>query len=731
MTTDALISPASPLTVDRGLRTVDSSRFTFHIPADDAAAYARTVTVDAMNECRVLLGTMQKIASARKVNPECRRLSQVLQGRWSPSRLRTLYYQFTGSLPNSNRYPAGDWRILLNKSKARVDNAATAGDRFRFHEFWRTLGERHHQDWAAAHNELIQIWKTGHDFDGKSYSVIPGYTAWPAEDPATGHPHGWSYSVLMRHQSSPYDQVAARIGYAKAALQRVPVLTTRVGIDIGQFIEYDDHDFNQKLLYQRKPMRAVGFGSIDVFTDYDILPSFKPILWDSEEEKKRRIGKREFMWYVVAIHTTVGYRADIGTENIIEKGTTTYDTDFEERLLAISNGKITTWRGTIQDRPAHDGQFKGRSKGNFKTKALIEGHWRIVDDAMDHIAGQMGRNRDDCPEQLAGAEQHTGQLMRAIDKLPLAQREEALAQIQFPFPLYHAWREAALDAFHRINASHDHDLQGWEKLGFVQPIWRLPSMGMESRLQAAQWLPWQSFLALPAPQQSVVKAMLDADPSLTRPYRLSRQEVWNAGRNKFTKLPMELVPTLVGPENALNAGDPIPVRHGLLTFECAEIDPDPIHFYARNGSGEFLPNDEKYVCYVNPYAPTHLIACTANGKVAAVCARYEPSCRTDETGINHALGHQSAYEAQARTRLNLRHATEADAKRMMLDNNRRVLAGEVPRGNPRLKHYAGDISDLADSDPQPSTLNPALTEPTQPVSAAEPSTDDFGTDALL
>jgi hypothetical protein len=33
-----------------------------------------------------------------------------------------------------------------------------------------------------------------------------------------------------------------------------------------------------------------------------------------------------------------------------------------------------------------------------------------VDDAMDHIAGQMGKNRDDAPEQLAGMEQYTGQL---------------------------------------------------------------------------------------------------------------------------------------------------------------------------------------------------------------------------------------------------------------------------------------------------------------------------------
>jgi hypothetical protein len=687
------------------------SPFTFDIPPDQAAAYARHASIQSIADCRQLLDAMQHLAGARKILPECRRLSSLLQRRWSPASLRAAYYKFIGKLPNAQNYPPGDWRICLNKSKARLDPAAAAGDRFRFTEFWRTLGETHHQDWAAAHRELLHIWKTQHDFSGKSYSQIPGYATWPPECPATGHPAGWSYSVLMRHQSSPYDQVAARIGYAKAALQRLPVLTTRVGLDIGQFFEFDDHEFNQKLLYQRRPMRPIGFGVIDIFSDCNFLPSFKPTLWDLEEEKKRKLTQREFMWYVIAVHTTIGYRADLGTENIIEKGTATYDATFEERLSRVSNGKITTWRGTIQDRPAHAGQFKGRSKGNFKTKPLIEGHWRLVDDAMDHIAGQMGKSRDDCPEQLAGMEQYTGQLMRSLDKLPLDQREAKLAQVQFPFPLYHAWREQALDAFHRINTAHDHDLEGWEKLGFVQPIWRFPSVvdsalgDSESRItdhaSRSPWLPWQSFLGRPPAQQGVVKAMLDNDPSLTKPYRLSRQEVWNAGVKKLTKLPMELLPELVGPENALNAGAPLTVRRGLISFECEDIDPDPLHFYARNGSGEFLPNDEKYICFVNPYAPTHLVACTYNSalrtphsalKVAAVCARYIPALRTDEDAINHELGAQSAYESQARVRLNLRHSDAAESKRAMFANNTRLL------GDPRAPSQTSPTSQAPAND---------------------------------
>jgi hypothetical protein len=164
---------------------------------------------------------------------------------------------------------------------------------------------------------------------------------------------------------------------------------------------------------------------------------------------------------------------------------------------------------------------------------------------------------------------------------------------------------------------------------------------------------------------------------------------------------MELLPELVGPENALNAGAPLTVRRGLISFECEDIDPDPLHFYARNGSGEFLPNDEKYICFVNPYAPTHLVACTYNSalrtphsalKVAAVCARYIPALRTDEDAINHELGAQSAYESQARVRLNLRHSDAAESKRAMFANNTRLL------GDPRAPSQTSPTSQAPAND---------------------------------
>lgn len=714
--------------------------FSFAVPADQAAALAASVPLEEMQRVRTLLCALAEIHSAPKILPACRRLASGLNRRgWSPFRLRQVYYRY---ISGTAEYPAGDWRILLDKTKARLDRPLSqtnlpAGRRVAFIEFWRKIGEDFHQDWAAAHDELLRIWRTGHNHLGRQFTQIPGYESWPDADPHLGHPAGWSYANLMRHQSDLYDQVAARIGHAKASAHRVPVLTTRVGLPFGAFFEFDDHEFNQRVLFQRRPMRPLGFGCVEVLSACVCHTGLKPTLWDFEEEVRRKLTEREFMWFVVALLTHLGYRPDIGTTLIVERGTAAIRAEFAARLERVSGGKLQTFVGGRFGRAAHAGQFDGRSKGNFRTKKLIEGSWALIDNATAMLPAQTGRGRDDAPEGFApgaGAEQYTNRLLKAAEASNLS--PEQFAQLQFPYPPFHTWREWALDAIHRVNSSSRHDLEGWEKLGFLQSTWRLPS--------SQNWLPWQNFLALPAPEQSVVRAMLDQDPSLLNTQRLSRQDVFNAHRHLLQPLPWELLPELVGPENALNGGaEPLEVRSGLFRFECADIDPDPIEFYARDyrdSAGHFLPNGEKFVAYVNPYCPTHLVACDAAGKVMAVCPRYTRALRTDTAAVHQLLGAQSAFESAARVRLNLRHQDQAAARQQMLDNNLAILGGasRPARKDPRLANYAGDVADLAEPDPArpdapapaPAPDTDAFVDPAAP-STSEPASDDSDTSALL
>ena len=715
----------------------------FAVPPQAASAYTRLVSSEAMEECQRLLRVLGEIRASGKVLPACKRLAAGLNGKWGAARLRAKYYEF---LRGNDTYPAGDWRICLNHAKAPIHRAdiTSVTRRAAFIEYWRKLGENHHQDWAAAHDELLKIWRTGFDHLNRKVTAIPGYDQWPQTDEYLGYPDGWSYANLMRFQSDPYDQAAARVGHAFASQHRLPVLTTRVGLQFGQYFEFDDHEFNQRVLFQRKPMRPLGFGAIELLSGDICHLGMKPTLWDYEDEVKRKLTEKEFMWFVISLLTTVGYRADIGTRFIVERGTAAIRAPLEAALARVSNDKILIERGGRFGQPAHAGQWSGRAKGNFRTKALIEGAWGIVDNQMDSLPAQTGRGRGDAPEGFspqAGAEKYTAAIFRTVDALEKAGRPvspDQIAQLKFAYPMYHDWRLWALDAIDRINRDPDHSLEGWEKLGFVQPVWRLPSQ--------SAWLPWQAYTALPSAEQAVVKAMLDADRSLVKSRRLSRHEVFSAGLPQLTRLPWELLPSLVGPEHALNAGqEPLEVKAGLIRFECAEMDPDPIEFYARDyraASNAFLPNGAKYICYVNPYAPTRLVATDAAGKVVAICPRYARAVRHDEHAIRQLKGDQQAFEAAARARLNLRHADDAAAKQAMLAGNQRLLAPRAPSPDPArsraLRKFQGDLADLVepaapnspadDADPAADLADFAAP---QPAANAEPSRDDFSAEGLL
>ena len=691
----------------------DRESFLFFIPPDQARAYAGTVSDKELVECRRLLAALDKVHQSKKILPACKRLSAELQGRWSPEHIRAKYYQFTRTADTMRGYKKGDWRIALNKAKARIDRGTFSTDadtpigrRKAFIELWRKLGGQNQQDWSAAYDELLQIWRTGYGFARDAgtvkYTSIPGYPEWPKEDPAFHHPYGWSYANLMRFVSDIYDQTAERIGQGKATEHCVPVLTSRVGLPFSKYVEFDDKQFNGKTMFQKKPMRPLAFGAAEVLTDDICAFGMKPTLWDYEEEVKRILTEREFMWFFVSWLTDVGYRADIGTIAICERGTSRIAgdrkgrsitdasrTDLEKRIYDATAGKVTIYVGGRHGKPAHAGQFRGQPRGNFRTKAIVEGIWAIIDGQMASLPGQMGRDREHAPEQLYGAEKYTAAVFRQVEALEKAGTPlspEQIEMLKFPFPPYQQWQQWALDAVHRINTTRRHSIQGWDKCGYVQPIWRLADGDPETD-PASRWLRHTQFLALqekdPA-KAAMVQALLDSNPALLSSIRLSRHEVFEANRHFLTKLPWEMVPAMVGLENAVNGGKPITVEKGLLSFECAEIAPDRIHFYARDeksSAGQFLPNGEKYVCWVNPYAPSRLVAVTVQEgkiKVAAVCPRYDLGNRTEPHTIERLLGDQSAFQAAARTRMNLRHPEQAAEKKDMLENNRALLSD--PRG---------------------------------------------------
>ena len=674
----------------RGSELVSPAEFSFKIPAEHAEFFAKRVAHKEQKRVRRLLVALEEIYRSPKTNPAIRRFATELNMNFNT--LRRQYYAFTlGCEKASQIYAPGDWRSVLNWTKVRTEKARLP---FAFLEFWRTLGEQNQRCWKPAWDELMQIIRTRQGFPhgttpAKFYKNLPGFpggpsgTDWPKIDPVLGHPAGMSYENLMRHISDPFDTSLARHGRAKASALRVPVLKTRVGLHIGQYVEFDDHDFNQKPMFQKKPMRPSGFGAVDVLTSCMPLAAFKPNLWSFEEQKRLTLTEREFMWFVIAYLTTVGVRTDsIGTTLIVERAKAAIREPFRSRLLAmVPNLKIYDGGGKPREagqpgplagfaRPAFDGQWRGKAKGNFRTKALIESFWNPVDNQTAMLVGQMGKDRDHAPAQLHGAESYTASLVRQIEAKNLS--PEAAAMIEFPFLTFHQWSQFAHEAIMRINRATDHNCEGWEKNNFVKVVWREDETSDE-------WRPVSDLKFLSPARREILDAKIAHGQKLTRPIRLSRWDAFQSLRHELKPVPLYHIPELVGRENALDAGEPLAVGRslaGLFTFECAEIDPDPIEFYARDERG-YLKTGDRYVCFVNPCAPTHLIACDEQLRVKAICPRYERARLDNEPALKALMGEQGAFEAAARVRLNLRHDDAAKQIRALKARNAEGLAGDA------------------------------------------------------
>jgi hypothetical protein len=418
------------------------------------------------------------------------------------------------------------------------------------------------------------------------------------------------------------------------------------------------------------------------------------MLWDEEEGKKRVLTEREFLWFFLSVISGVGFNPK-GCRFDLENAKATIRDPWLTRLQSILGEKFVFNFGSRPAhyaRAAHAGQLEGKPKGNFRTKALLESFWNPLDNQTAMLAGQVGKDREHSPAQLHGAEKYTAQLMRTAEATGTP-----LSSLQFPFEHYHSWVQHAHEAVARMNAATDHAMEGWEKCGFLTRQWR-------ENAESQFWLGTGDFEALPEVTRAIIAKRLEENPALVKFDRLSRVQVANRLRKSLKQFPLHHWPEVLGREFALNGGEPMTVGRtlaGTFAFECEEIDSDAIYFYARDQRG-FLKNGDKFVCFVNPYLPTHLVACDEQLRVAALCPRYEPA--TDDASLKAAMGQQVSYEAAASARLNLRHDDAARRNKAMRDHNDGVTIGNTPEARERaraLKRFTGDVAEMTDPEPLP------------------------------
>ena len=303
---------------------------------------------EAANQLLMIKDRLPELEAASSLRAACRRCAAEIPGLTEEALYcRMKRYKKTGNLLDlANRRGGSN---LWSVQKRTLLPAA-------FKEFYRALREKHQRVATAAHDELVLIYRTRYDLEGKFYDRIPGFDGWPPANPLTGLPEGWTYKNLQKAvPDHPWDRAASRQGLAAASAFRPPVRTTRVGLRIGERVEFDDHQFDLKVHFagQSRAMRPVCFGGVDGLSSFVSL-AVRPTLWDDAAEQKRTLTEFQFRSFVLFWLSTHGYRDDDrGTTLVTERGTAVIREDFESRLRAFTGGRVKVSAGSMFSEASH------------------------------------------------------------------------------------------------------------------------------------------------------------------------------------------------------------------------------------------------------------------------------------------------------------------------------------------------------------------------------------------
>lgn len=547
-----------------------------------------------------------------------------------------------------------------------------------FIQFWQMLCERHQRTTAAAWRQLVhEIWKPRLPFEigGVAYDCIPGYTNWPEADPTTDLPAGWSEANLNRYTPDEYELAAARIGIQKASALGFKIRTSRFGLRLGEFMEFDDHEFNVKVNFpgQLRAMRPRCFGAVDALTDCMFSLVIKPTLWDMENDAKRVLTENDFMWFIISVLTHRGYRADVGTMLLIEWGVSAIRgnkklrindplrDDLEKRIYDATGGMVRVDRGGRFHHKANPSQFAPPSGGNFRFKPHVEQFWRMLDDWLDALKGQVGKDRNHAPEEMERADAYNNKLLKVARAMGVEQASRFILNRM----TFAEFTQVAHTVRSLINDDREHECNSWEQCGFVLKEWR-PTTALD-------WNP----LALLASQPAEVQQAVQQNDLLFRARRMSRNEAdrFCAQREPLTVLPMMMIPHLVGEQHG---GKPVTVRHGKFEFSDWRIGADPLVFVAQDASGMPLREGEKFVPYCNPMSPDCLVITDARGSVVSVCPPDLQPARNDEHGTKAAMGFKNQWQANKLAPQRARHAAAGAGVEFMKAHNEAVQNCTTP-----------------------------------------------------
>lgn len=649
------------------------------VPITDHEALAR-LTEKARQDLLTRIKIMEAIDAAPNKSRACREQAAALHGRSGMS-APTLYRNFFD-------WKRDGWRGLVNAS---LDPAfserkeAPLSEKFVTHWLNTCLARQRGKARAARRALLLELrrWRAG-----DPRSAIPGYDVPPPDAEGHDHPAGWSEGNLGRLRPTRFQQAAMNIGRGRAADFRPQVLTTRVGLQPGQIVCFDDqvHDVRVNFIgNRRKAQRPLELCALDVFSACFIAHGFKPTVWNDITETRVMLRQEDMVWFAVHWLLDVGYREDTGTQVICEHGTAAFPDWLRAKIDELSAGKITFVAGGVDRRASFPGMFDGPARGNFRIKAGLESSFNLVRNETDHLIGQVGKDRDHAPEQWEAQLRHNERLLLAETLLP-----KIAGMLRTPLLEWNQFIRDMLGIYDLIDHRQEHDLEGWLKADLIAREWRPQA--------ALPWLPADVIEAMAPEERRAVLSLVDSNPSaLARVRKLSPREVWSR-RSGLTRPPGHWLPLLLPAEPPYAVERVVQDNH---TFEFCdqEITPEPMRFLAEV-RGEFLRPGQKFMTFVNPFRPDALYVCDGKGRYLGECRPWHRVCKSDTDAIHRRCGEAKAIESRLLGPVALAGAALTRSRTEDAQHNARVIreaaAQVLENGKADQRKQARDLSGVPD-----------------------------------
>jgi hypothetical protein len=604
---------------------------------------------------------------------------------FSAARVRTQYYA----------WKHGGWRALINANLEPADRKQPT----EFVEFFRYLCQKNQRCTSQAIVRLRALWRDG--------EAIPGYGTWRdhwmQEHPhscipqvCTFYPRGWNVRNLHRYAPTKFEIKATRIGRSAAAAHRRLVYTTRRNLWVGSHIQIDDmwHDLMVTCLRERKPGRPLELHTHDLYSARKIRWGFRV---RTRQDDGTYAGLAESMTRMILAATLFldGY-SPRGTILVAEHGTAAIRDSVESALHEASSGLITIARSGMEGAAAHDGQYAGRPKGNFRFKASLESLNSLTHGRFAHLPGQTGQDVMHRPEELHGLLKNNDALLQAIARLDPARA----ALLQLPLLNTNQFFQVAHAIYSNIENRTEHDLEGWDE-------------HMVAEYQhGGLWLNQSSMLALTPAEQQLSMALLQGGNIATRNRRLSPREVWDRGSSDLIRIHPETVCDILGPDLASERT----ISRQMIEFQDREIQQDPLRYSAlvidKHNRETLIRDGEKVLAFANPFDPSHLFLQDAQGRYIGTAPRVQSVCKSDIDAIHRACGEAAHIESLALAPVRARHMQDARDRAARARNNARVLSGDAITPEQiavrdRIRDERGTLDDIL-----PSLSD---TEPTEPT----------------